>query len=143
MGSWVPKPVALPDPGAGLPATYIPSQGESECVRCVTFLLTTDNTVAVRRGIVRFLDGKGVPVAVSAAGFTLSASKSQRVSLFVGGSQFGFADANVCGGPLYERWLDGLGSLEITADAIAAGDTITEVRIDVIGYPQDTDDTNG
>lgn len=106
-------------------------------MRCVTFLLTTDNTVAVRRGVVRFLDGQGVPVAVSAAGFTLSASKTQLVSLFVGGSQFGFADADVVGGPLYERWLDGKVTLEVTADAIAAGDTITDVRLDVVGILRD------
>jgi len=52
---FVPKPVALLDPGAGLPATYVPSQGEIECVRAVTFLLTTSNAVANRRGVVRFL----------------------------------------------------------------------------------------
>lgn len=117
--------------------SYIPSQGETECVRCVTFLLTTDNTVAARRGLVRFLDGQGVPVAVSAAGFTLSASKSQRVSLFVGGSQFGANDADLVGGPLYERWLDGRVTLELTADLLAAGDTITDVRLDVVGHQRD------
>jgi hypothetical protein len=106
-------------------------------VRAVTFLLTTDNTVAVRRGVVRFLDGKGVPIAVSAAGFTLAASKTQRVSLTVGGNQFGANDADVCGGPLYERWLDGIVQVQIDADAIAAGDQISDVRLDVVGYTND------
>jgi hypothetical protein len=133
----VPKPVALLDPAAGQPVTYVPSQGEIECVRAVTFLLTTSNAVAARRAVVRFLDGQGVPVAVCASPFTLAASKSQRVSLYVGGEQFGANDAGAVGGPLYERWLDGLLTLQVTADLLAAGDKISELRLDVVGYPAD------
>ena len=137
MWRGVPRPVALPDTKAGLPATYVPSQGEIECVRAVAFTLTTGAGATPRQGSVTFLDPKGVPVAVCASPFTLAANKSQVVSLFVDGPQFGADDAANVGGPLYERWLDGHVTLEIGALGLVGTDVLSDIRLDVCGYPAD------
>lgn len=144
MWRGVPKPVALSSPAAGQPAVYIPPQEQIECVRAVTFTLTTVGGATIRRPLVRFLDGKGTPVAVNASAFTLSTGHAQVVSFQVGGQTFGVNDGAEVGGPLYERWLDGLVRLQIAVDAMAAGDKLTNIRLDVVGYPAEWyDDTDG
>ena len=140
----VPKPVPLSDPGAGVPATYVPSQGEIEAVEAVTFTLATSATVAARQAVVRFLDGQERIVAACPCPFTLSASKSQVVSLYVGANQFGANDGAFVGGPLYRRWLDGHVTLQIDAVNLKPGDTLTDIVLDVCGYPADWyDDAEG
>ncbi len=123
------EPIALANPAAGQPLTYVvPGAVEVE-VLAVSFTFTAAAAVANRVPFVRFLDTSGVAVADVAAPFLLVATNVARVTFGVGVQQFGANSAVRIGAGIPALRLgDGM-RVQLGATAIAAADTITAARL--------------
>jgi hypothetical protein len=123
------EPLVLPSPAAGAALTYTIPGSVEQMVLSVSFTLTCAAGGGVRTPHVDFLDYSGQPFASVGAPFTVAATFASRLTFGVGVQQFGAANAARIGAGIPPLRLgDGL-QVRLTADGLAAGDTITLARM--------------
>jgi hypothetical protein len=129
------EPIRGENPAAGAPFAYtIPGTVEQELL-AVSFTYTASAAAATRRPVIRFLDYGGRPFAEIGTPFTITATNVSRVTFGLYVNQFGANNSARMGAAIPPLRLgDGL-SFEVTADAIAAADTITAVAFFVRKWP--------
>lgn len=129
------EPVRGASPAAGSPFTQVvPGSVEWELMS-VTFTFTAAVAVATRIPRIAFLDYGGESFCTVGMPFGITASNVSSVTFAQEIAQFGAANSAHMGAPIPPLRLgDGL-SFQVTADAIAAADTITKVAFFVKQWP--------
>jgi hypothetical protein len=127
--------LAAPLGAAGAAVTVPCPESQDQILIAVRFRLATSAVVATRSPVVSVLDGSGISLIDCVSGFGLTAGSTADFSFVNGLGEWDAAGGVFASGPLAELPLDAGDTIQISVQAMDAGDQLSRVRLTLLQVP--------